>query len=277
MRGAANFAAEYVVSCIPARMAVISLLFVAALLWPQQPCLAEPVKVRFIEGMVRGFLVVSDTKGRRIGSGDFLQVSHEGEIKSRTLLHFKDGSLHDETAVFSQHQEFILRSYHLVQKGPSFGEDMDVTVDRSTGKYVVKTKAHKDGREKVLEGKLDLPPDVYNGMVPTVGKNLVKGVKETVHMIAFTLTPRIIELELRPAGEEKVMIGDLKKTAVHYVLQPKLGLFLGGAAALLGRTPPDDHLWIITEDVPAVVRFDGPLVPEGPSWSIELASPVWAK
>ena len=233
--------------------------------------------VRFTEGMARGFLLVSDAKGARIGSGDFLQTSREGEIKSRTLLNFKDGSLHDETVVFSQQPNFIMKSYHLVQKGPAFDNDMEASVERATGKYLVKTKAHKGGAEKVLDGKLDLPLDVYNGMVPTVAKNLVRGARNTIHMITFTPTPRVVELEMVPSGEDKVLIGELKKSALHYVLKPKLGILLGAGAALLGRTPPDNHLWIITADVPAFVRFDGPLAPERPIWSIKLASPVWPK
>jgi hypothetical protein len=241
------------------------------------PAQAAPIAVRFTEGMVRGFLVVTDSKGARIGSGDFLQVSKAGEVKCRTLLHFKDGSLHDESAVFTQQHKFLMKSYHLVQNGPAFSDEMDITVDRESGKYTVKIKSRKDGQEKVLDGKLDLPPDVYNGMVPTVGKNLVKGAKETIHMIAFTPTPRIIELEMTPSGEDKVLIGDLEKTAVHYVLKPKLGVFLAVPAALLGRTPPDNHLWTITSDVPAFVKFTGPLAAGGPIWSIELTSPVWRK
>jgi hypothetical protein len=86
----------------------------------------------------------------------------------------------------------------------------------------------------------------------------------------------VIELELTPSGEETLFIGDLKKAALHYVLKPKLGM-LRIPAALLGRTPPDDHLWIITADIPAFVRFDGPLADGGPIWRIELTSPVWPR
>jgi hypothetical protein len=251
-------------------------LVVAVLLLCRVPLQAAPVKVRFTEGMVRGFLVLSDSKHNRIASGDFLQLPHEGGIKSQVVLHFKDGSLHDETAVFTQQHELILKSYHLLQKGPAFAREMEATVERATGKYLVKTKERKDGHEKVLEGKLDLPADVYNGMVPTVAKNLPSGARETVHIIAFTPTPRVIELEMNPTGEEAVLIGDLKKSAVRYLLKPKLGM-LRIPAAILGRTPPDQHLWIVTAEVPAFVRFDGPLAPDGPTWSIELTAPVWPK
>jgi hypothetical protein len=34
-------------------------------------------------------------------------------------------------------------------------------------------------------------------------------------------------------------------------------------------------VWVSESGVPAIVRIDGPLYPEGPVWSIELASPTW--
>ena len=236
---------------------------------------AAPVPVRHIEGMVRGFLVLSNSKGVRIASGDFLQIGQGGEIKTRTVLYFKDGSLHDETAVFTQQRAFIMKSYRLVQKGPAFTDEMDVTLNRATGKYRVKVKGRKDGQEKVLEGKLDMPLDVYNGMVPIVAKNL-KGAKAIVHIVVFTPTPRVVELEMIPSGKEWFLIGDLKKGALHYVLKPQLGM-LKLPATLLGRTPPDNHVWIITAEVPAFVKFEGPLALSGPIWRIEMASPAWPK
>jgi hypothetical protein len=54
-------------------------------------------------------------------------------------------------------------------------------------------------------------------MVITVAKNLPKGASETVHIVAFTPTPRVIQLEFIPEGEQKVLIGQLGKTATHYV------------------------------------------------------------
>lgn len=236
---------------------------------------AAPVSVRFNEGMVRGFLELNDSSGKRIASGDFLQLPREGEVKSRIVLYFKDGSLHDETVVFSQQHSFLLKSYRLIQKGKSFDEDLDVSLERGTGKYRVKVKG-KDGREKVLEGELELPADVYNGMVPTVLKNMARGSRETIHMVAFTPAPRIIELEMVPAGTNRVMIGDLEKSAAHYVLKPRLGL-LRVPAAVLGKSPPDNHIWTIMDEVPAFVKFEGPLAAGGPVWRIELASPNWPK
>jgi hypothetical protein len=243
-------------------------------LWPQ-PLAAAPVTVRFVEGVVHGFLVLRTLDGVLIASGDLLQVGRGGEVESRMVFRFKDGSVSDESAVFTEQHVFTLQRYHLVQRGPAFTEDTEISLERASGKYRVKTKGRKDGREKVLEGTLDLPLDVYNGMVLTVAKNLPKGASETVHVVAFTPAPRLIQLELTPAGEQKVLVGELAKTAIHYMFKPQLWVWLKLFATLLGRVPPDYHAWIVTGEVPAFVRFEGPLYPTGPVWRIDLASPRW--
>ncbi len=250
------------------------LVLMTALVW-QRPLAAAPVPVRFAEGSLHGFLVLSTPKDVLIASGDLLQVGRDGEVKSRLVFHFKDGSVFDETVVFTQRNVFTMQSYHLVQRGPVFPEDSEISLERASGKYRVKTRARKDGREKARDGTLDLPPDVYNGMVLTVVKNLSGGARETVHMVAFTPAPKLIKLELAPAGEQKIVVGGTEKTATHYVLKPMLGIWLKLFASLLGRMPPDNHAWIVTADVPAFVKFEGPLYMNGPVWRIELTSPRW--
>jgi hypothetical protein len=138
-------------------------------------------------------------------------------------------------------------------------------MERATGKYSVKTKAHKDEKETVLQGTLELPPDVYNGLILSVVKDLPKEATETVHFMAFTPEPRLIQLLVAPAGEQKILVGDLAKTAVHYKLKPQLGIWLKLFATVLGRVPPDEHVWILMDDVPAFVRFEGLSTRRGPS------------
>jgi hypothetical protein len=190
------------------------------------------------------------------------------------VFRFEDGSAFDETVVFTQQRFFTLERYSLMQRGPAFKEDVEVSMER-TGKYRVKAKPHGEGEEKVFEGALDLPPDVYNGLVLTIVKNLPKGASETIHLVAFTPAPRLIQLELAPAGEHKVLVGGVARTAVRYVLHPKLGVWLELFARLLGRLPPDSNAWIIHDEVPAFVRFEGQISPTGPIWRVELTIPRW--
>lgn len=255
--------------------AMAGLLVLMASLSSRSPLAAAPVPVRFAEGSLHGFLVLTTLEGVLIASGDLLQVGRDGEVGSRLVFHFKDGSVFDETVVFTQRNVFTLQSYQLAQRGPVFPEDTEISLERTSRKYHVKTSARKGGREKVRDGTLDLPPDTYNGMVLPVVKNLSRGAGETVHMVAFTPAPKLIKLKLIPADEQKILVGGSEKTATRYVLKPILGTWQKLFVSLLGRMPPDNHAWIVTADVPAFVKFEGPLYMNGPVWRIELTSPRW--
>jgi hypothetical protein len=250
------------------------LMLLTSLVW-LRPAASGPIPVRFVEGVTHGFLLLRGVDGALVASGDFLQVGKGGQMESRMLFRFKDGSVFDETVTFTQERVFSMQSYRLIRRGPAFTEDSEISLARPSGKYRVNTKSRKDGRENVLDGALELPPDVYNGMVITVVKNLPKGASETVHLVAFTPTPRLIQLELAPAGERKVMIGELAKTATRYALKPRLGGWLKFFATLLGRVPSESHAWIIGDELPAFVRFEGQLYATGPIWRIETTSPRW--
>ena len=258
------------------RAATLVLAILAAqLLWPRSVA-AAPVPVRFAEGVTHGFLTLrSSPDNALIASGELLQVARDGQVECRMVFRFPDGSVWDENVVFTQERVFVMQTYRLVQTGTVFAEDTEISLDRASGKYRVKTTAHKDGREDVLEGALELPADTYNGIVLTVAKNFSKGVGETIHVVAFTPAPRLIQLELVADGEHKVLVGEHSKTAVHYVLKPRLGPWLKLFATLLGRSPPDYHAWIAYDLVPTFVRFEGALYTAGPVWRIEMISPRW--
>ena len=150
-----------------------------------------------------------------------------------------DGSVYDETVVFSQQRVFTLLSYRLVQRGPSFPEEMEVSVDREKGTYTARTR-RGDSHDEAL-GTIDLPPDVYNGMAVMLLKNLPNGASETVHVLAFTPKPTLIQLELRPAGQGPVPAGARALTATHFALPPKLGAIRRAGAVLLGKSPSIYH------------------------------------
>ncbi len=236
---------------------------------------AAPVPVRFPEGSLHGFLALRSIDGKLVAEGDLLQVVRDGNVEKRMVFRFKDGSVLEESVVFSQQTVYTMQRYRLSQSGPVFDEDIEASLDRATGLYSVKTRSHETGKETALDGPIEMPPDVYNGLILSIVKDLPKGASETIHFVAFTPEPRLIQLAIAPAGEQKVMVGDLAKTAVHYVLKPQLGMWMTLFATVLGRMPPDEHVWVLMDDVPAFVRFEGPLYPTGPVWRIQLTSPRW--
>ena len=46
-------------------------------------------------------------------------------------------------------------------------------------------------------------------------------------------------------------------------------------APMIGKQPPDYHVWVSKSSVPAILRIDGAFYTDGPIWSAQLASPSW--
>jgi hypothetical protein len=214
---------------------------------------AAPVAVRVPEGMAHGFLLVRSLAGEIIGQGEMTQVVKEGDVvESQLVFPFKDGSLHDEKVIFWQQRVFRMLRYHLVQCDPSFPDQIEVSIDRRSAEYKVRSKTGEDEKEEVLTGAFTLPQDVYNGIFVTMLLNLPKGASEPVSFLAFTPRP-----------------------AVQYIFKPDIGLIrelLGKAA---GKIPAQFHYdgWILADEVPSFVQFEGLLQLMGPIMRIELVSP----
>src|SRR3954464_13724852 len=74
---------------------------------------ADTVPVRYPEGIVHGFLTLSTLDGKRVADGDSIQVAKGDRVSNKVIFRFTDGSLHEETTVFTQRGRFRLVSYHL--------------------------------------------------------------------------------------------------------------------------------------------------------------------
>jgi hypothetical protein len=239
--------------------------------------LPAPVPVRFTEGLVRGFLVLSAIDGTPLAQGDLIQLFINYRVTNHLVFRFKDGSVRDETAVFSQRCSFRLLSYHLIQRGPAFEPRMDMSFDTSVGNVMVRY-TERGGKEKVATDHMALPPDVANGMIFTLLKNVrPDGRPVTVSMVATTPKPRLVKLVITPQGQEPFSVGRSKRMAIHYVVKVEIGGLAGRIAPLLGKQPPALNIWIMDGEAPAFVKMEGPLYYGGPSWRIELASPVWPR
>lgn len=236
---------------------------------------AASVPVQHKEGTVHGFLVLRTLQGKPIADGDLTQSISGDEITNNLRFRFRDGSLHDETAVFSQQGDFRLLRYHLVQKGPSFQHPIEVRIETAQGLVTVR---HADGgsQEEEKSDRLELPPDVSNGLVLTLLKNIRPDAAETkVSMVAITPKPRIVRLAISSRGKERFSVAGSSRRAEHFVVKVEIPGAAGLVAGVLGKQPPDIHVWILDGKVPAFVKSEGPLYLGGPIWRIELASPVW--
>jgi hypothetical protein len=250
-------------------------LVAVALVLPTTTSLGEQVRVRHAEGLVHGFLALRSLDGTLLAHGDLLQTSSGMRVTSRLVFHFADGSLHDETAVFSQRQQFRLVSDHLVQKGPSFPQPMEMTIDALKGQVTVRyTDDHGEAKED--SEHLSLPPDLANGLILTMLKNAnPEAPPKSVGFVAATPKPRLVKLAISSTGQESFTTAGAGRKATHYVLKVNIGGIAGLVAPLVGKQPPDSHVWILGGEAPAFVKSEQPLYNEGPVWRIELVSPVW--
>jgi hypothetical protein len=256
--------------------ALAVLLTYAAILLPVALS-AETVAVHHTEGLVHGFLVLRNLQGELLADGDLVQVAHGVRVTNHLVFHFKDGSIYDDTVVFSQHRTFQLISDHLIQRGPAFKNPMDVSIDAHIGQVTVRYQ-DGDGNEKTLSKHLDLPPDVSNGMVFTLLENIAPSAPSpTLSMVVATPKPRVVKLLISSQGKDAFIVGSTRRTATHYVVKIQIGGIAGLVAPLVGKQPPDTNVWILEGEAPVFLKSEGPLFEGGPVWRIELASPVWPK
>ena len=235
---------------------------------------AAPVAVRFVEAGARGFLIVRDA-GKVVAKGELIQVVRGDAIESRLTFRFADKSLSDETVVFSQRSVFRLLSYKLVQRGPSFPESLEASLTRDPPAYSARTRS-RDGKEVSSQGTLDVPADLANGMLGLFLRNLPGGGgSENVQIVAFTPKPRLLDVLLGHATEVPVLAGGVQRQASLFVLKPRLRGVARLVAPLIGKEPPTLRYWILGGEAPAFLRFEGPMIANGPVWTVDLTGPEW--
>lgn len=231
----------------------------------------ERVPVRHIQGTSHAFLVLRAESGAVLGYGELLQLIRGDRVDSRLTYHFRDGSIDDDTTVFSQHVAFHLIRDHHVQRGPFFSKDSDFLVEEN-GNITMRT-VNKDGIEKVETNHIDLPPDVSNGFTGTMLLNAdPKSGPFKLGLVAPAGRGRLIQLSIDVAGEEPFSpILGVRRKATVFRVHPELGGVAGVVAPVLGKQPKDIFIWILGGQVPGLVRAIGPLEQGGPVVSVEPA------
>ncbi len=240
---------------------------------PPKTVWAEPVAVRHPQGDAHGFVDVTTLDGTRIAVGDLLQRVRSGVVTSELVLHFFDGSLDDETTVYSQRGTFRLISDHHVQRGPSFPTPTDSTVDAAKG-----VVTSRDAEGHTTEARLAMPPDVYNGIASSILMNVSPATPETkIAVVVPGKSPRIVHLSMKNAGEVEFTLGGKPRKATDFVVHVEIGGVAGVIAPLVGKEPADYHVWILTGADPAFIREEGPLYQGGPVWSVQQVSAAFTQ
>jgi hypothetical protein len=227
---------------------------------------AEQIAVRYPETPVRGSLVLRSVDGRILANGDLTQTLESGRLTAIMVFRFIDGSFREETTVYTQDGQFRLLSHHVLRKGPAFAGEVETWLDALTGE--ARVRYVEGGKEKMVMRRLDLDPDVANGLLFPLLKNVDPAAQLTVvSMVGFTPQPRIVKLEITP--EQEASQPAASQPAHHFRVHVDLGTATGFVARLVGKQPPDIHMWIAAGDKPEFVRFEGPLYENGPVWRME--------
>jgi hypothetical protein len=236
---------------------------------------AEPIPARHPEGTLHGFLSLTTSQGQVLADGDLIQIVRGDRVTSRLTFHFKDGSLDDETTIFTQRGVFRLISDHHIQKGPYFPHPVDMTIDVSKGVVTTRSRG-KDGKEDVATDHMKIPADLYNGMVTPIVKNLKTSVGETkIAMIVATPKPRLVTLVISPQAPVTFAIAGFPHKALEYEIKIELGGIAGVIAPVIGKQPPNIFIWIEDGEVPAFLRETGPFFEGGDVLTITLIGPTW--
>lgn len=249
-------------------------LLSCALFFRAVPLRAGNIAVRHEEGATHGFLVMRNTAGEPIAYGDMIQDTKDGVVNSRLTFRFKDGSLYDDTTLFSEHGVFRVLRDHLIEKGPSFKQPMETWLNASTGEF--KALTTDKGKNKWVSKKIKIPDDLASGIIYVVLKNIDPNAPSTtVSIVVGTPNPRIVKLRISPHGEQRFHIGDLHRTAIHYVIKFDLGGVTGVVAPIIGKQPANMDVWIAANGIPTFLMSRGELYEGGPIWTIALTTPRW--
>jgi hypothetical protein len=236
---------------------------------------AEPVPVRHPEGTLHGFLALTTEQSQVLAGGDLIEVVHGDRVTSHLSFHFKDGSLDDETTVYTQRGVFRLISDHHIQRGPYFPHPIDMMIDVVKGVVVTRSPG-KDGKDEVTTNRIKMPADLYNGLVPMLIKNVSPDSGETkVSMIVATPKPRVVTLVIMPMVPETFYLAGLPRKASVYEIKIELGGLAGVIAPVIGKQPPNISMEIFGGEMPVFLRETGPLFEGGSMLTISLIGPTW--
>ena len=180
--------------------------------------------------------------------------------------------------MFTQRGVFKLVSDHLIQKGPAFKRSTDTTINAASGKVTVKYTDEK-GKRRCRDRADEAAARSCQWSTSTAAErhraddaenNIVHGGHDA-------------QAAAREAGDHAprrraIFHRRLGYKAMHYVVKIEIGGIAGVVAPIVGKQPPDTHIWMLGGGAPVFIKSEGPMEDGGAIWRIELAgSPVFKK
>jgi hypothetical protein len=232
---------------------------------------ADPIPVHHTQGALHGFLVLRSEAGTTLGYGEITQIVDGERITDHLVYRFRDGSVDEETTIFTQGKTFQFVSDHHIQRGPFFAKPSDITV--SANGDITTTTPDKDGQPKTETQHIDLPADISNGMIGTLIANVdPNGTPFKLAMVVPSMGKgRLIHLDITHESQASFSVAGSPRKATLYRMKLDLGGVAGVVAPIVGKQPADIVIWVLEGDTPLFVREVGQLSEGGPIVSIEFA------
>jgi hypothetical protein len=134
----------------------------------------------------------------------------------------------------------------------------------------------KDGGEKAQTEHMDLPADLANGMIQLIVQNFPRNQAEMkVSYLAGGSKPRLVTLFVKPDGQDTFEIGGVSHPSKKFKIHIQLTGVAGVIAPLIGKQPSDTEVWVSEGKVPIFLKMVGSLYANGPSWTMQIACPIW--
>ena len=240
------------------------------------PCLAsaQSVAVRNPQKNIHRLFLLRSADGKLIGTGDEQAVTQGDLVHSRLTFHFRDGSIDDDDAVFTQDKVFHLLSDHHIQQGPSFPTLVDFALDVPAG--TVTWHDWKNGRDQAHIAYISMPGNLANGIMPLMVENFASGSQPMqLSWIAVDWKPLLVTLSVSPSGTASFDPSGTTESATQYTIHPILHGVVSFLAPLVSKQPADLHVWISDQPPPSFLRLTGPFYQDGPVWSVESTGSMY--
>jgi hypothetical protein len=220
------------------------------------------------EGTARGFPVLRDIAGKKIGDGDFVQWLENGRLHVRIVYSGRTRRI-EENSVFRQRPELVQEQWSLreLRDGKLYRQ---FAVNFTSG--TATAKKFEDGELKDWSDELKVDVGrAFAGFGFTLAtkalrRRLVRGEKMELQAVGFSPKPRVVTVEISYGGLDRVPMGGRTIRGERYIVHPKLPLI-----ADLFVNVPDAHIWLTSPAPAAFLRWEGPLAePSDPITRVDL-------
>ena len=93
--------------------------------------------------------------------------------------------------------------------------------------------------------------------------------------IASHMCDRLLAEGHTVLGLDNFLTGSASHKAIRYDVKVDIPGVRGAIAPLVGKQPPDTHIWILSGSSPVFLKSEGPLCEGCAVWRTQLESPVW--